>query len=204
MARGLREKDVALAVARRLEARLKAAGIPVRLTRQGDERLSLDQRLVASVDWKGAAFVSLHVNAIPSAKASGIVLYTYGPDALGLRRMRHRGVPPMPAPPRAAVGDSRILAGTLAAGLGAEGLKVERDRSDYYVLKNPSQPSVLAELGYLSNPAEAARLADPAYQNRLAAGLARGLARYLKLTTAGVDVPRGGGSAPRSKAVARD
>ena len=47
------------------------------------------------------------------------------------------------------------------------------------MLKNPSIPSVLVELGYLSNPQEAARLTDPAYQDKLAEALAESLQSYL-------------------------
>jgi N-acetylmuramoyl-L-alanine amidase len=46
------------------------------------------------------------------------------------------------------------------------------------VLKNPDVPSVLIELGYLSNPKEAARLEDSAYQDKLAQVLALSLQTY--------------------------
>ena len=55
-------------------------------------------------------------------------------------------------------------------------------RGAYYVLKNPSVPSILIELGYLTNPEEAALLAEPAHQDKLAAALARSIETYLAET----------------------
>ena len=75
---------------------------------------------------------------------------------------------------------SADFANSIVSSLRAQGLRVDPPaRAGFYVLKNPEAPSVLIELGYLSNPAEAARLNDPAYQDRLAEALAVSLESYV-------------------------
>ncbi|OGS01412.1 MAG: hypothetical protein A2V88_13825 [Elusimicrobia bacterium RBG_16_66_12] len=176
--KGVREKDIALVVALKLKARLK--DLPVLLTRDNDRYVPLDKRVVDSVDGNGAVFVSIHLNAVRSAKASGATVYSYGPErGRGRPRpRRHPSVPPMPAPPRIAASESEFLARSMAKSLRAAGVDVESAKSDYYVLKNPAQPSVLVELGFLSNPEEAVKLAGAAYQNLLVDCLAKAIEEY--------------------------
>jgi N-acetylmuramoyl-L-alanine amidase len=177
---GLREKDIALAVARKLRDRLKA-DVPVRMTRDSDDYVPLDRRVVDAVDWDGALFVSIHLNQVRSRKNSGAIVYSFA--AQKVRRhwhfhRRHPKVPLMPAPPRVESRQSDELAGAVVAELRRDGFRVEQSRSDYYVLKNPTQPSILIELGYLSNPDEAAKLSDPAYQDKIADSLAKALSSF--------------------------
>jgi N-acetylmuramoyl-L-alanine amidase len=178
---GVQEKDIALAVARKLRDRLKTT-MPVMLTREDDHYVTLDRRVVDAVDWDGALFVSLHLNQVRSKKNSGAVVYSFGamPDSGRHRHYhrRHPKVPLMPAPPRIESRDSDELARALVAGMKRDGFRVSQAKSDFYVLKDPSQPSVLIELGYLSNPDEAKRLNDPAYQDKLADSLAKVLQAF--------------------------
>ncbi|MBI5238944.1 MAG: N-acetylmuramoyl-L-alanine amidase [Elusimicrobia bacterium] len=177
--RGCREKDIALQVALRLRDRLQARGFsPVRLTRESDEFVPLDERVARVSAWDGGLFISLHANKVFWKKNRGITVYAYGRGRgrSDRRHRRHRRVPPLPPPPPEEARAGGELAARIAQGLRREGLDPgEPDRAEYYVLKNPRTPSVLVELGFLSNPNEARLLADPAYQERLAAGLAAGL-----------------------------
>ena len=84
----------------------------------------------------------------------------------------------MPAPPGVDAKESDFLAGAMVKAMRGGGFRVEKAKSDYYVLKNPAQPSILIEIGYLSNPEEAARLNDPAYQNKLVDTLAKAIESY--------------------------
>ncbi|MEZ5860897.1 MAG: N-acetylmuramoyl-L-alanine amidase, partial [Geminicoccaceae bacterium] len=63
-------------------------------------------------------------------------------------------------------------------------LRNTRRFAGFVVLKSPDTPSVLLELGYLSNPTDAANLADPAYQKRLAEATLRAIDRYFGVTQA--------------------
>lgn len=178
--RGVREKDIALAVALKLRDRLKA-DVPVRMTRDSDEYISLDRRVMDAVDWDGALFVSIHVNQVPASKRSGAIVYSFATQRVRRHfhfHRRHPKVPAMPAPPRVESRQSDELAGAVVAELRRDGFRVEKSKSDYYVLKNPSQPSILIELGYLSNRAEAARLKDPAYQDKIATSLAKAISSF--------------------------
>jgi N-acetylmuramoyl-L-alanine amidase len=188
--RGLQEKDIALAFAKKLKARLaRNADLPVVLTRDTDRYVTLDNRLVESVDMSGSIFVSLHLNQVKGKKSAGAVVYSYGPEQLRRWRKRsHPSVPPMPAPPRGQAADSERLARTFSRNLRADGFKAESSKSDYYVLKNPTAPSVLIELGYLNNPDEAAKLNDSAYQDKMVDSLAKAIEEYATLRTLRHDV----------------
>ena len=179
--RSEQEKDLALAITRKVRERLERGGIPVRLTRDADVFIPLDQRIQDSIDWGGAVFVSLHVNQDRNRKAQGIDVYAFGRASRRFsgRRHQHR-LPVLPAPPRAAQEASAELASELVHSLRSRGLHVDQPaKAGFYVLKNPAIPSVLIELGFLSNAGEAARLEDSAYQDTLADAIAASLRDHL-------------------------
>lgn len=174
----LQEKNIALAVAKKLRDRIKG-DVPVMLTRDDDTFVPLDHRVINAVDWNGAVFVSIHLNKVRNKKTAGATVYSYGPDHRHLRRRYHKHpIAKMPAPPRVDASESEYLAGSLVKSMREEGMRVEEAKSDYYVLKNPAQPSVLVEIGYLSNPEEAARLNDPAYQDKIVDAMAKAIESY--------------------------
>lgn len=175
---GLMEKNIALAVALKLRDRIRTE-VPVMMTREDDTFVPLDHRVINAVDWNGAAFVSIHLNKVRNKKTAGATVYSYGPDHRHLRRRYHKHpIAKMPAPPRVDASESEYLAGSLVKSMREEGMRVEEAKSDYYVLKNPAQPSVLVEIGYLSNPEEAARLNDPAYQDKIVDAMAKAIESY--------------------------
>ena len=177
--KGLQEKDIALTVGLKLRDRIKN-DMPVMMTRDSDRYVTLNDRIVDSVDWNGAVFVSIHLNQVRDKRLAGATIYSYGAEKSrgSRRRPRHRKVPPMPAPPGVDAKESDFLAGAMVKAMRGDGFRVEKAKSDYYVLKNPAQPSILVEIGYLSNPAEAARLNDPAYQNKLVETMAKAIESY--------------------------
>lgn len=173
---GRREKDIVLAIALKLKERL---GVSAILTRDSDFYVPLDQRVERGRAAGAAAFVSLHINKVRQKDMQGVTVFAYGKAPFKLtRRMRH-GPPPLPAPPSSRIQASLELAKNMARDLRRAGFKSgSPERAEYYVLKNPEVPAVLVELGYLSNPDEARRLGDPAYQDRLVEALARSLSAY--------------------------
>lgn len=180
---GRREKDIALSISRRLKARLEARGAgPVRMTRDSDSFVPLDERVDDSLEWSGRVFVSLHLNQVRAKRLQGITVYAFGKDQFksagksANKRRHHRKVEPLPAPPKELARASARLADSIVDSLRHQGFRVDPPaKAGFYVLKNPGIPSVLIELGYLSNPQEAARLNDPAYQDKLAEALASSL-----------------------------
>jgi len=196
---GVQEKNIALAVALKLRDRIKTE-MPVTLTREVDHYVTLDDRLVESVDWNGAVFVSIHLNKVKNKKLNGAVVYSFGAQKRGswARRHKHPKVPPMPAPPGVESRESASLAESVVRTMRAGGFRVEDAKSDYYVLKNPTVPSILIEIGYLSNPEEAARLNDPAYQDKLAETMATAIKAYVSDRSLRAETTASAAPAPHS------
>jgi N-acetylmuramoyl-L-alanine amidase len=197
-ARGLREKDVTLAVARDAKRRLEERGFQVLLTRERDRTLSLEERTAFAEGARGDVFVSIHVNAAPRPRVQGIE--TYYLDASNERHTlrvaaRESGVAP------AQLDDlQRVLAGFKVSEVGSHSAQLARSvhgeivggvreaygsvddlgvkRGPFHVLFLSDAPSVLVEIGFLSNPMEARRLRSKLYRAVVAEQLARGLSRY--------------------------
>jgi N-acetylmuramoyl-L-alanine amidase len=201
---GDREKDVALEIARRIAARLRAIGAKVVLTRTGDIAVPLANRAAVANALRADLFVSVHLNSMPSAEArrhsTGVETYFLSADAtdaiataVAARENADRlaGEPELdPADPVAAIlqdlEDQDSLAGSsrlayavhekLVAGLGAEDRGVKQ--APFYVLAGARMPAVLLEVGFISHEGESARLRAPEYQERIAAAVAEGVAAW--------------------------
>ncbi|MEZ4600327.1 MAG: N-acetylmuramoyl-L-alanine amidase [Syntrophotaleaceae bacterium] len=165
---GLKEKDIVLDVSRRLEKQLKMhLGIPVYLTRNSDYTLKPADRLAAVNQPNVDALVLLHAQSSFSEDARGATLFI------------------RPAGQQPGVdgvidsGESLRLARQLAANLKNAGIRVNGiEQAPLLPLGKGNLPSVLVELGYLSNPADRALLKEEASRERLAAALYQGLKAY--------------------------
>jgi len=185
------EKDVALQLAKPLAAALRARGARVVLTRTRDHSVALDDRARLANELAPDLFLSLHANAGRDSEAHGIELYvrTTGmdPDAFPHLSFRDRAllVNALPDGFARAVAARRTLDGcaldaarrlgeTVAAlGQGTPAVLP----APFYLLRQVQAPAVLVEAGYLTNPAEARRLARPSYRRVLAAAIANGAMR---------------------------
>jgi N-acetylmuramoyl-L-alanine amidase len=199
---GLREKDVTLALARRVRPRLAARGLGVLLTRDSDRSVELEER-TAFAEGQGAdLFVSLHVNAAPRRSLRGIETYYLdrSHERHTVRVAAHEnGISPSQLDSlqrtlasfriselsqhseRLASAVHRELVGGMRRRYGAVndlGIK----KGPFFVLFLSNLPSVLVEVGFLTNPDEARRLADPRYVDALAEEIAAGIVRYRDLT----------------------
>ncbi|HVI97122.1 MAG TPA: N-acetylmuramoyl-L-alanine amidase [Anaeromyxobacter sp.] len=205
---GDREKDVALEIARRIAARLKAQGGRVVLTRTGDIAVPLANRAAIANAIRADLFVSIHLNSMPTEEArkrtAGVETYFLSADAsdghanaVAARENADRlaGEPePDPADPVAAIlsdledqaslsGSSRLAYAVherLVPALGAEDRGVKQ--APFYVLAGARMPAVLLEVGFISHEAEAAKLRSPEYQERIAGAVAEGVAAFRKAT----------------------
>jgi N-acetylmuramoyl-L-alanine amidase len=197
---GVNEKDVVLAVALKLKARIeRRLGLEVVLTRSGDKFVTLDRRTKTANELPADLFISLHVNANDLAKVEGLETYvlnfTSDPSAMAVaarenssagKSMAEMGDLVRKIAANTRVAESRVLGRALHAGTMAS-LRRRRQVRDlglkeaaFIVLANVDAPAVLVEMGFVTNPGEAKLLADPAYQDLLADGLADGLAAYLE------------------------
>jgi N-acetylmuramoyl-L-alanine amidase len=195
---GLREKDVTLGVALDLEQRLLARGFQVVMTRRRDQTLSLEERTALAEGAGGDVFVSIHVNAAPRSTAHGIETYyldrTHERHTLRVAA-RENGVPATALDPlqRAVAGlrvsEVGMQSASLARAVHGELIQGVREafgsvtnlgvkQGPFHVLFLSGAPSILVEVGFLTNREEARRLQTRWYRSVLAEHLARGLSRY--------------------------
>jgi N-acetylmuramoyl-L-alanine amidase len=164
---GIREKDVVLEVARLLERQLKMRlGIPVYLSRNSDYAVTAQQRLETAARADVDALIILHAQASLSPVPRGVTLVVRPHEPLeqgeqaadrGSLRLAHQ------------VGDALEKAG-LVVGSIIEAPLLPLGRGDL--------PTVLVELGYLSNPEDTKLLGDAAGQEKVANALFEGLKSF--------------------------
>ncbi|MEW6552718.1 MAG: N-acetylmuramoyl-L-alanine amidase [Actinomycetota bacterium] len=153
---GLREKDVNLQVAYELKYMLEAEGAEVLMTRTDDSAVSITQRWQMANAWGAHRFISIHHNA----ESDRNINYTVTLVSMNASQ------------------DSLQLANSVQAelvgefGLGNSGVW----KVDYCgVLNNTYMPAILTEASFISNPDQEARLRDPAYLEREALAIMRGI-----------------------------
>lgn len=164
---GIKEKDVVLGVARKLEKQLKMQlGIPVYLSRDDDYSLTPQQHLASARHDGVDAFLLLHAQASFSPEAHGIHIYVRPEkDELGAGKNYVNG--------------SMLLALQLSAALRKAGFSVvEVTPAALLPLARGNLPTVLIELGYLSNLGDQTMLNSVAGQQRLADALYAGLQQF--------------------------
>ena len=146
---GQKEKDLALDTAKRIAAALRG-DFKVILMRSDDTFIDLDERVVRANRHGGAILISMHYNSGPS--------YLRGPETYYWRVDSH-GL---------ATRLQNAMAQASSGEYSSRGLVRRRIR----LTRNPEIPCVLLEGGYLSNPAESALIAQPAYRQKLATKIA--------------------------------
>ena len=206
-ANGVTEKNVNLAVGLLLERELKSMGFDVVMTRRTDVYLKLQERTDIANKAKADVFVSVHVNALPSAKkTSGFEIYIMAlptdKDALNLAKIENREYVEGKANNNSAEVDKRTelllrilgdmqqnnkinesteLAEALFKAGNSSSLPMKRvAQAPFFVLRGAGMPAVLLETGFVTNETEAKLLAHPGYQERIAKAMAAGVADYLQ------------------------
>jgi N-acetylmuramoyl-L-alanine amidase len=196
--KGTREKDVALAIARTLAVKLKALGFGVVLTRQDDRYLTLDERTRIANDARADLFVSIHCNAARRRKLSGIETWTLN---VASNRYAARLAAFENADADRSASDLRLILADLATRANADDSRdiaqsvqsalVRAMRSSgekvtdhgikhalFYVLLGARMPAILVETGFISNPAEEARLRSRDRQRAAAEAIAAGVREF--------------------------
>ena len=198
-----KEKDITLAAARELARQLESTGLinPV-LSRRDDRYLKLRQRINLARAQKADIFISLHADAAPSAKANGISVFTLSDTASDkeaelLARNENKadliGGPDLAVEdPEAAdellrmfqresMNQSTFLASSILQNIRdlPGGDKRGHRFAGFAVLKAPDMPSVLVEMGFITNRKDEANLKRPDYRAKLVERLARAIVAYL-------------------------
>ena len=203
---GSHEKNVTLAVAKRLKAKIDAEpNMRAVLTRDSDFFVPLHMRVQKARRVQSDLFVSIHADAFikPDARgASVFVLSENGATSSAARWLANKenaadligGVnfgtkDPMLArtlldlSQTATINDSLKLGKAVLGELDRVGdlHKPHVEQAGFAVLKAPDIPSILVETAFISNPEEERRLNDEAYQDRLAEAVMSGIRKYFKL-----------------------
>ncbi|HEX6995156.1 MAG TPA: N-acetylmuramoyl-L-alanine amidase [Gammaproteobacteria bacterium] len=203
--RGVREKDVVLAIARRLASELdRQPGVRALLTRDGDYYVGLDRRREIAREAQADLFISIHADSYRDPNARGATVYVLSEKGASdevARRLAARenaadtigGVSLADKDPvlqrvlldlsqSAAISASTAAGERLIDRLGTVTAMRKRQvqRAQFLVLKQPDVPSVLVETAYISNPTQEAALGDANYQAQLARALYAGILDYFQ------------------------
>lgn len=194
---GLKEADLMLTVAGEVAQALRKVGAEVRLTRNEDVFLPLEDRMTAARSASADLFLSLHADMLPEGEAAGAAVYVWNPEAddsataqLAARHDRDDLLAGMDLSgtdsevARTLMDIARIDTQPRSQNLSqflisefAIGRIAIRNRpvkgAAFSVLKAPDIPSVLIETGFLSDPGDRANLVDPEWRAGLAAAIAR-------------------------------
>ncbi len=200
---GTLEKNVTLAIARRVAAKLNAINnVHALLTRNDDVFIPLAERVNKARRWGADLFVSIHADAYITPDAHGSSVFTlseHGASSAAARWLakseneadlvggvnvgvkdRDLAKTLLDLSQTATNNDSRHLAHNVLDQL-SEICQLHHDgveQAGFAVLKAPDIPSILVETAFISNPEEEKRLTDDNYQNQLASAIVSGIQHY--------------------------
>lgn len=191
---GLNEKDVTLDVSLRLAELLsKRLGAEVVLLRNDDTAISPERRTAMANEAKADLFLSIHANSSSAASAAGIETFylslnaSQGAADVAAREnaSSQRSVHEMPGllekiALNAKVSESREFAARMQRALVDSLKSYDRGvkRAPFIVLIGAEMPAILAEVGFISNPRDEARMKQPAERQKIAESLFKGIASY--------------------------
>lgn len=166
---GLQEADVALVISRQVANYLLNVGYEVKLTRtewEQEETDDLSYRTALANDWGADIFISLHCNSAANQSAEGYEVWTSPGNTLGDKL-------------------ATCIYGQIATEFPDRAGRTDYSDGDpdkesrFYVLVHTDAPACLVEMAFISNDAEAALLADAAWQDQYARAIALGVTDYV-------------------------
>jgi N-acetylmuramoyl-L-alanine amidase len=200
---GTHEKDVTLAIARTLAARINSrSGMRAVLTRDSDRLIDLRERFQRARNAHADLFISIHADSVRDRSITGASVYTlsyHGASSEAARSLADRENAKLGSMPLANVdpnlasvlvdaAQSQIMGESVEAAdlvlsaldeVGAIRKKVVQ-HAGFMVLKSPDLPSMLVETAYISNPSEERNLRSGDYQERLARAIEAGVVAYFQ------------------------
>lgn len=154
------EKNIVLSVAQKVKQKLESAGAKVIMTRESDVYKTLAERVQIAKNNYAELFVSIHVNSASPAASGTETFYDTSKNPNGY--------------------ESYLLAKAIQqqivnnAGMNNRGIK----DYDFYVIRNNNVPSVLVELGFITNSSDYQKLISNNYQNIFAQSIYNGIVQY--------------------------
>ncbi|SHG00256.1 N-acetylmuramoyl-L-alanine amidase [Ornithinibacillus halophilus] len=150
---GVHEKDLILSTSKKIAKQLRENGAKVVLTRTDDYFVSLDERINIAHAHNADAFISIHYNAFSIENVQGFNTYYFSSAT-------NRNL-------------AKAIHGSLAEEVNLHNRGLLED--DYRVLRKNQRPSVLIELGFITNSVELKTLQSDGYQSLVAKAIAKGL-----------------------------
>ena len=196
---GVLEKDVVLDVALRLAKLVQSRmGAEVVLTRSDDTFIPLHERTAIANQRKADLFLSIHANSSPAPSVAGtetfFLNFTNSPAALDVASRENAGADKsvgelmnliQSITLNDKITESETFAQTVQTSLFSQAAKSNAaarnrgvKRAPFVVLIGASMPSILAEIGFLSNPKDEANLNKPEYRQKIAEAIFKGLSQY--------------------------
>jgi N-acetylmuramoyl-L-alanine amidase len=203
--KGVMEKNLTLDLARRVAPLLKKQlGCQVLLTRDKDVFPPLEARTAMANTQEADLFVSIHVNAAPSRRLSGVETYFLNlatdeesmrvaarENATTTRSISDLQVILNDLMLNSKVNESNRLARAVQKGMLSSLRKKYRVRdlkvkqAPFYVLIGARMPAILVEVGFITNPTEHKRLKSSRYRSLVAEGIANGIVEYARKLNVG-------------------
>lgn len=206
MAFGLKEKDIVLGIAKKLAPVLeKELGCEVLLTRDADTFISLEERTAIANTENADLFVSLHINAHPSAKVRGLETYylnlTTNAEAMRVAARENATSTHQMSDLQDILSDimknSKITESSRLAQQVHNSILIQAEKqgfsdiknlgvkqAPFYVLIGAQMPAILIEIAFISNEQDIKNLNNPSFINMLTQEISQGIRAYVNDTTA--------------------
>ncbi len=195
---GLKEKDITLAVGKKLAQELHGRGYEVILTRDRDVFIPLEERTAIANSKEGDLFISVHVNAAPNQAAKGIETYVLdlasNKEAMRVAAQENATSSKNISDLQAILLDlmkntkvnesvklAEVVQNTMIEGVKRDFGQVNNlgvKKAPFIVLVGAQMPAILTEIAFSSNPQEEERLRDDRYLTLVAQQIAGGVAEY--------------------------
>lgn len=175
-----KEKDITLQIAKKLRTALLKKGYKVYLTRDKDTSLSLDSRSAKCHAVGADLFISIHCNATAKKTITGIETFCLTPEGAPSTSDSKPGQKKENG--NAFNKNNFFLAYQIHLGMLASARSLDRSvrHARFAVLRKSPCPSVLVEVGFLSNSWEENRIAGDDYQGKVVSGIVEGVMKYGK------------------------
>lgn len=200
---GIKEKDLTLAVSKALARRLRLEGFEVFLTRETDVFLTLEERTAFANKKRADLFVSIHMNAHRDNAVSGVETYflnlTTDASAIEVAARENATTSKSISDLQLIINDlmlnskinesSRFASSVhkhVMSSLATNGYRGKDHgvkQAPFYVLLGAQMPSILCELGFITNGNDASLLQCDTHQSTLIDGIAKGINKYIMNTT---------------------
>lgn len=207
--KGIREKDISLALAKSLAQSLKRrTGCEVVLTRTSDKYLHLEERTAIANTQRADLFISLHLNSSSAKEAIGIETYFLNlatdESAIAVAARENatstKNISDLEGILKDLMRNAKIDESCRMAKYVQKNMCSHLSRkytpikdkgvkqAPFYVLIGAQMPAILIETGFISNPQELAKLTSPGYQADLTDSIAEGVVQYINSVSAPTSV----------------